>query len=350
MISSGLLKNKKLWVAVIIVIVILFVVIKTRNAADVEFIGIPSEEVVRERFPHWIEEDEKERILGKSDEWGQEKNERNERSRRSLKSRWKDEEEFGDDEVESQRSSDGESENSSDESEDEGMGRCKKGIEIESENDAEMSDVHWNSGREDELCSEEDREYWSEDEIKSRFKKGSEKSVEKESDKKKNIKNRRKKGGKKNKWRKNNGKETDRTEGTKRGFNEGYNEHLCRKFLEEHFYPHKFPNTRPSWLVNPETGRCLELDAYNQTLGIALEYNGAQHYSNNTPFHKNVDEFLRQVRRDKFKLETCDKEGVYLITVPHTVDSKKIPDYIKYYLPENYENRIKIEAELGLNK
>lgn len=81
----------------------------------------------------------------------------------------------------------------------------------------------------------------------------------------------------------------------------------------------KFPSCRPDFLVNPETGRCLELDCYNKTLGIACEYNGIQHYEYPNIYHTDVQQFKDQMRRDKFKEGVCKKNGILLIVVPYTV-------------------------------
>ena len=119
-------------------------------------------------------------------------------------------------------------------------------------------------------------------------------------------------------------------------------ETLCKQIIEE-IYGVPFYCVRPNFLKNPETGRNLELDMYNDDLKIAIEYSGIGHYVFPNPFHKTKEDFLNQVRRDQYKVETCDKNGIYLITVPYNVDVKydKIKEYIEYYLPENYEKRIK---------
>ena len=89
-----------------------------------------------------------------------------------------------------------------------------------------------------------------------------------------------------------------------------------------------------------ETGRNLELDLYNDKLKLAVEYSGMQHFVYPNSFHKSKDEFISQLRRDKFKLQMCDLNGIYLITVPYNIkqDYNSIRKYIEYYLPENYEN------------
>lgn len=110
-------------------------------------------------------------------------------------------------------------------------------------------------------------------------------------------------------------------------------EEICRKVMEE-IYNKKFPCVRPNFLKNPETKRNLELDCYNDELKLAVEYNGIQHYKWPNFTGQTKEEFINQIRRDKFKVETCDNNGVYLITVPYTVSYDKIRDYIISYLPD----------------
>lgn len=117
--------------------------------------------------------------------------------------------------------------------------------------------------------------------------------------------------------------------------NKSRGERLCCNILEQIYKGHKFVTVRPDWLKNPETGRNLEIDCYNDDLKIGLEFNGEQHYKYPNRFHKNVNEFKQQVRRDRYKVETCDNNGVYLITVPWNIPEHRLKEYITFYLPEN---------------
>jgi len=110
----------------------------------------------------------------------------------------------------------------------------------------------------------------------------------------------------------------------------------------------EFKKIRPNWLVNPKTGRKMELDGYNQDLKIAIEYNGKQHYVFPNGFHKTIEEFEKQKERDLLKLDLCDKNGVYLITVPYTIELKFISKYIEYYHPKNRSQRLK-NGQTGSN-
>lgn len=109
---------------------------------------------------------------------------------------------------------------------------------------------------------------------------------------------------------------------------------LCHQTIER-LTGKSFVTVRPDWLKNPETNRNLELDCYNDELKIAIEYNGEQHYKWPNFTGMTYQEFINQVRRDKFKVDQCDRYGVYLITVPYVVTHDKIADYINYYLPQN---------------
>ena len=114
---------------------------------------------------------------------------------------------------------------------------------------------------------------------------------------------------------------------------------ICKEAIEE-IYGAPFHCIRPNFLKNPETKRNLELDMYNHDLKLAVEYSGQQHYVWPNYTGQTKEQFINQVRRDKYKLECCDANGIYLITVPYTVPYHKIKDYLKYYIPENYKNRM----------
>jgi hypothetical protein len=97
-----------------------------------------------------------------------------------------------------------------------------------------------------------------------------------------------------------------------------------------------FPKARPSCLRNPVTGENLELDIYNETLGLAVEYNGKQHYHFNSHFHRGSnDRFQNQQYRDLIKKQLCEENGIFLITVPYSLKEDEIPDYLDQKL-ESY--------------
>lgn len=103
----------------------------------------------------------------------------------------------------------------------------------------------------------------------------------------------------------------------------------CRRVLQK--YLHKpFSNCRPDFLRNPVTGGRfnLELDCYDESLKLAVEYNGAQHYKYIPYFHKNKEAFLNQKYRDQLKRYLCRENRINLIEVPNTVPVEKIESYL----------------------
>lgn len=121
-------------------------------------------------------------------------------------------------------------------------------------------------------------------------------------------------------------------------------ERICCMTMEK-IYGVEFKSHWPNWLVNPETGRKMELDCYNEELKIAVEYQGIQHYEfPNYIKNQTYQEFINQVRRDELKVRLCDENGVYLIVVPYKISHEDIPAYITSRLPETIKNRIEHEA------
>ena len=73
------------------------------------------------------------------------------------------------------------------------------------------------------------------------------------------------------------------------------------------------------WLKCPRDNKTkLELDGFDENLGLAVEVQSPEHYEFNEFFHKDEDGFKMQQERDHAKLEACQKEGVTLLIVPYT--------------------------------
>lgn len=105
-------------------------------------------------------------------------------------------------------------------------------------------------------------------------------------------------------------------------------EELCRKVLEDLFPEHKFSSCRPDFLKSTETDCNLELDCYNEDLGLAVEYNGRQHYEYTPKFHKTIDNFKSQQWNDEYKAKLCKLNNINLIVVSYKITHKRIPSYI----------------------
>ena len=107
-----------------------------------------------------------------------------------------------------------------------------------------------------------------------------------------------------------------------------FKEEECRRILEDMFGV-PFPRTRPSWLVNPKTDYNLELDCYNKSLKLALEYNGIQHYEHPNFTRQSEEEFIAQKERDAHKREECVRKGIKLIEVPYNIPTRELESYIR---------------------
>ena len=117
-------------------------------------------------------------------------------------------------------------------------------------------------------------------------------------------------------------------------------ERICRATLEA-IFKKPFPTLRPKWLAS-ERGR-MELDGYNEELGIAFEYHGEQHYKQNY-FTKTQDDLIRRQEADKIKKEICKNNNVILLEIPYRIPTLRIEGYIKmlcidnHLVDENYIN------------
>ena len=71
------------------------------------------------------------------------------------------------------------------------------------------------------------------------------------------------------------------------------------------------------------TGKNLELDGYNPDIqtklgrGVAFECDGQQHYEYTPHFHRSVDDYRNQIKRDDFKTQVCKERGILLIRIPY---------------------------------
>lgn len=107
----------------------------------------------------------------------------------------------------------------------------------------------------------------------------------------------------------------------------------CRKFLETVFQV-PFSKARPSFLRNPVTGNNLEIDCYNPILRLGVEYNGKQHYSYTSYFHRNKEASLNQQYRDELKRRMCLENNVNLIEVPYTIKISDIGPFLSFKLKQ----------------
>ena len=102
-------------------------------------------------------------------------------------------------------------------------------------------------------------------------------------------------------------------------------ESLCKRYVQK-LFKRSFTKIRPDFLKDPTTKRNLEIDLYNDSLRIGIEYNGIQHYECTKRFHKTYSDFRKQQERDVLKKRLCKENGILLIVVPYNTSC--IPEYI----------------------
>ena len=117
----------------------------------------------------------------------------------------------------------------------------------------------------------------------------------------------------------------------------------CRRVLED-IFKKRFDSIRPDFLKNNVTSTetanyNLELDCFNKELGIAVEYNGRQHYEYVPFFHKNKEAFHNQKYRDELKRMICVRNSINLIEVPYTVKLGDIREHIINSLQKKSNNK-----------
>lgn len=99
----------------------------------------------------------------------------------------------------------------------------------------------------------------------------------------------------------------------------------CGRILRSLFPGKHWENRhRPDWLLNvypggPNPPRRLELDWYSEEIGLAVEFNGEQHYRVVPAFHWTGEAGERKLygqrMRDAKKIELCRHRGINLVIV-----------------------------------
>ena len=104
------------------------------------------------------------------------------------------------------------------------------------------------------------------------------------------------------------------------------------RYCFEKMFQHDFKKIKPDWILNPKTGRKLELDGYNESLKIAFEHQGIHHEIDcptSNKFYK-----PEQLIRDEIKRQNCKEQGITLIEVPEIGRRLKIKDVVSFLLSE----------------
>jgi predicted lactoylglutathione lyase len=93
-----------------------------------------------------------------------------------------------------------------------------------------------------------------------------------------------------------------------------------------------FKKIKPNWMRNHKTGRKLELDGYNEQMGIAFEHQGIQHEKHCPKSYQFYNP--EQLVRDEIKRQKCKERGIILIEVPEIGRRLKLKDVVPFLLSE----------------
>ena len=128
----------------------------------------------------------------------------------------------------------------------------------------------------------------------------------------------------------------------------GVNETVSRAILE-HLFECSFTKVKPLWLRS-ETGHRLELDGYNEHLGLAFEYQGQQHYEYLPFFHKSYDDFKQRKYWDEHKRKVCESQEVKLLEIPYWIQSSAIQEFIYDALDPTHKALVKNKELLDVSR
>jgi hypothetical protein len=130
---------------------------------------------------------------------------------------------------------------------------------------------------------------------------------------------------------------------------ESKGEQITRACLESIFNL-KFVNKRIPEIKNPNTGKNLELDCYNEFLKLAVEYHGVNHYKFIPFFHKTLEKFYESQERDEYKMQMCKKLGIDLLIVPYNTKHDQICNLLKRELKRIGKTNIYWDNSTNENK
>jgi len=112
----------------------------------------------------------------------------------------------------------------------------------------------------------------------------------------------------------------------------GLGERICR-ILFEQVFKKPFIKSYPGWLVN-DSGNRMELDGFCESLGVAFEHHGRQHFEQVDFFHKSKKSLDQRKKDDEKKRSLCAENGVHLIEIPELFSLLKIDDLLGFVADE----------------
>lgn len=113
-------------------------------------------------------------------------------------------------------------------------------------------------------------------------------------------------------------------------------EERCRQCIE-FIFGQKFPNV---WgiIKNSKTNRNMQFDGYNESLKMAFEYQGEQHYSwgncRGRTEEKKKQNFIKIINNDQEKVKLCKEKNIQLIQIKYFENYKEDQQYLEHIIRE----------------
>ncbi len=123
----------------------------------------------------------------------------------------------------------------------------------------------------------------------------------------------------------------------------GLGERIARAIFEQ-LFNEKFPKAYPRFLVNGRGNR-MELDGYSETLKIAFEHHGGQHYSTKTHYIKDEESLKRRQEDDAEKERLCEVNGIKLVIVPEIPRLMSVAEAKNHIIYECEKKNIWLHAD-----
>jgi hypothetical protein len=92
----------------------------------------------------------------------------------------------------------------------------------------------------------------------------------------------------------------------------------------------------------------MELDGYSDILKLAFEHHGIQHYQFVPRFHRVIDTFNRQRKKDRHRKMICKEMGIELIIIPTSV-SQKSEEHLKQFISSHIPNRVPLTGTVNFD-
>lgn len=89
----------------------------------------------------------------------------------------------------------------------------------------------------------------------------------------------------------------------------------------------------------------FSIDFYSEELGLAVEFNGNQHYEFSPWFHNTYEDFLKQINRDNDIKRICKEKDIKLLSIPYC-DRNNLEKILKSFIEEGRDITTPMKIEL----